>query len=165
MRIIKCGANILTAGYLIVLAALAIPPLAGLKLFSVISPSMSPEIRAGAVVYVQNRAFADIREGDIITYRIKETGVTVTHRVTEKNETEKIFYTKGDANKTEDAKAVRQEEVLGVVCLSVPFLGYAAFFLEGAEKKIVAAGLLIWLLAIRRIIEDVTEIKKEADIL
>lgn len=165
MRIIKCGANILVAGYLAVLAALAIPPLAGLKLFAVISPSMSPEIRAGAVVYVQNRAFADIREGDIITYRRKETGITVTHRVTEKNEAEKVFYTKGDANKTEDAKAVRQEEVLGVVRLSVPFLGYAAFFLNGAERKIAAGAFLLWLLAMKKMIEDVAEIKKEEDIL
>ncbi|MDO5540165.1 MAG: signal peptidase I [Eubacteriales bacterium] len=165
MRIIKYAANILIVCYFAALAILAIPPLAGFKLFAVISPSMSPAIMTGSIVYVQKRAFEDIEEGDIITYRIKNTETTITHRVTEKNETEKEFYTKGDANKTADAKAVRYEDVLGVVRLSLPFLGYAAFLLEGAENKIAAAVLMLWLLAMKIIIADVAEMKKEADIL
>lgn len=165
MRIIKYTAKIMTACFALVLAALVLPALAGLRPYVVISPSMSPQIRAGAVVYVKNRPFGKLAEGDVITYRPEGGGMAVTHRIIRKDIKENTFYTKGDANAEADAQGVKYENVIGEVCLSVPLLGYAAFYLNGPEKKIAAAGFLVWLMVMETAASDMIKMKKEAEYL
>lgn len=165
MRFIKYGAEVFLMCYMAVLLALAVPSAAGIRVYTVISPSMSPGIPAGAVVYVKHRPFSEIQKGDVITYRTGEDQMTVTHRVVEKLEQEQAFRTKGDANRSADSQKVKKEQVLGTVVFSVPWLGYVALFLDSAKKKVVAAGLFFWILSMQMIAEDVIRMKKEADAL
>lgn len=91
--------------------------------------------------------------------------MAVTHRIISKDIKENTFYTKGDANAEADAQGVKYENVIGKVCLSVPLLGYAAFYLNGPEKKIAAAGFLVWLMVMETAASDMIKMKKEADYL
>jgi len=163
VRIIKYTAKIMTVCFALVLAALVLPTAAGLRPYAVISPSMSPQINAGAVVYVKDRTFDKLAEGDVITYRPEGGGTAVTHRIIRKDIKEKAFYTKGDANAQVDAQRVKYENVIGAVRLSVPLLGYAALYLNGPEKKIAAAGFLVWLLVMETAAADMIKMEKEAE--
>jgi signal peptidase I len=69
------------------------------------------------------------RPGDVVTVQISAAGDLVTHRLTHVDKAGKI-HTKGDANKTADAWALRSEHVRGVVRSHVPNLGYVIVFLQ-----------------------------------
>lgn len=69
--------------------------------YVVLSGSMEPEIHTGAMVYVdKNVTVENIETGDVIAF--KTNTMLVTHRVTEKDDKNKNFITKGDANENVD---------------------------------------------------------------
>lgn len=68
--------------------------------------------------------------GDVITYQLGE--VNVTHRVKKQNE-DGTYETKGDANELSDAEYVSEEQILGTVCGTVPYLGYLVMQLRSGQ--------------------------------
>lgn len=149
------------AGLLLLLAAVTFPRIFGIHVYTVISPSMAPEISVGSAVYVKKEAFEKICEGDVVTYLSGAGNVRVTHRVARKDEEGQFLVTKGDANDEPDGKRVYAQEILGVVRLAVPYLGYAAMFLNGIGEKMVFAGTFLWLLLIRTILANTLKIREK----
>ncbi|QFU84636.1 signal peptidase I [Natronorubrum aibiense] len=106
----------------------AVPGVIGAEYsFVVLSGSMAPAIEAGDVVVVADRDPATIETADVITYVRGSEETPVTHRVVGVEETEAglAFETKGDANSDVDASLVPAANVLGVVVLTIPYIGYA----------------------------------------
>lgn len=104
----------------------AFPVKGNFKSLVVLSSSMEPKVKMGSVVAV--RPATEYKVGDIITFgEMSRTKSPTTHRIAEiKNENGgKIFVTKGDANNAPDQKTVREQEILGKVLFSVPYVGYA----------------------------------------
>ncbi|MCY6371368.1 signal peptidase I [Clostridium ganghwense] len=91
-----------------------IPSLFGYKGLTVLTGSMKPQIQPGDVVIAKDINPEEIKEGDIITYRLNASTL-VTHRVVEViNKDGQIqFKTKGDANNVEDAKLVTSQQLIG----------------------------------------------------
>jgi len=90
---------------------------------------MEPAIKTGSVVIVKEQE--EYKEEDIITFTTDNNNdATVTHRITEIEETEegKIFSTKGDANNVEDGSDISEEQVIGKVVGSIPLLGFPLAF-------------------------------------
>jgi len=85
-------------------------------LFSVVSGSMTPElpIGAGVVVIKQSQYFVN----DIVTYVRGDQ--KVTHRVVFAGD---YYLTKGDANKDIDQQTIMQDQIIGRVAYSFPFIG------------------------------------------
>lgn len=137
-------------------ASVAVPVLLGFHVYTVISPSMAPALAVGSAVYVKEKEFEQIREGDIITYSLGKAGLPVTHRVVKKTEASRTFLTKGDANEQADGRAVDYGDLIGVVRFSVPLMGYLDVLLGNAGGKILIAGMWIWLLWTRGILLDIT---------
>lgn len=100
---------------------LTIPTLFGYGIYNVETGSMSPEIPVGSVIYVEQVAPEDVKEGDVITFSLEEA--SITHRVVENNFVQGEFVTKGDANEKEDMKAVPYSALTGRVAFHFPFLG------------------------------------------
>ena len=97
--------------------------------FVVLSDSMKSEIPRGALVITKRTEPDRIRTGDDITY-IRSDNATVTHRVVGIDESYKgsetrAFITKGIENADVDAEVVFAPNVIGVVQLSIPELGFA----------------------------------------
>ena len=98
-----------------------IPAICGIKPFVVLSGSMEPQIKTGAVAYVNTYIRVDaINVGDIIAFSVGDE--QVTHRVIQINE-DNTFTTKGDANNTEDLAPVSFESYKGKTIFSIPYLG------------------------------------------
>ena len=159
MKIISwCVMSILvvTGGLLLTIVVLnkiadAKGELSPMGLYTIISPSMTPDIDVYDVVFVVRKDPNDIEIGDIVSYysTISTIGdIPVTHRVVEKFNTNTgvSFRTKGDANQVVDNEIVMGERVIGTVRFVIPFLGRIQFFLASKGGWFIA--ILIPALAI-----------------
>lgn len=137
----------------------AIPTIAGHKILAVLSGSMEPKIHTGDVIIVKPLAnpAAEIRDGDIITFRTKEkSDMLITHRVvgTVKVNGEAIaFGTKGDANAAQDTEVVTPQQVVGRYEWRVPYFGYVSSFIRkpiGIVLFVILPGLFIIAMEFRK---------------
>ena len=87
--------------------------------------SMEPKIHKGDVVVIEkmNKNYNTLKKGDIIAF--KYNGVVIVHRIIRiiKNENEYYFYTKGDANNVEDGYPVKEDMIVGIIHVKIPYLG------------------------------------------
>ena len=117
--------------------------LLGYEVYNVISGSMEPTYSKGDLIYVKAVNPKEIRVGDPITFVANENLVIATHRVVRVDAQNRCFYTKGDANETEDQRPVRFENVKGVPQFSIPLLGYVSDYISHPPGLYVAMGLVI----------------------
>lgn len=105
-------------------------------LYTIISPSMEPNVRVYDVV-VDLNIFSQksIKEGDIITFISNSNvskGLTVTHRVVKvitNADGTKSYLTKGDNNLKVDQSPVNYDDILGKVLFKIPQLGRIQFLI------------------------------------
>lgn len=91
----------------------------GYRIFTVVSKSMKPEYDIGDILVSKEAKPDEINKGDNITYLGKKDslkGLTITHKVINKYEEEKITYyeTKGTANEISDP-IIEHSQVYGKV--------------------------------------------------
>src|SRR5919201_3232059 len=126
----------------------------GYKPVVVYSGSMVPTLGVGSLTVDRSVSSRDVRVGDVITFADPYVhGRLVTHRVIRIFHTKKglAYRTKGDANDNRDPWTVRLPGQVGRVAFSVPYAGYALWYLHTREVRtglLVIAGLLLltWLL-------------------
>lgn len=100
---------------------------------AIASGSMSPKIEKGDVVIIEKLEegeHEDLEKGQIIAF--EHRGVVVVHRLIniKKVGEEYYFYTKGDANASEDAYSLSKEEIIGIVNIRIPFVGLPTVWLN-----------------------------------
>lgn len=132
--------GMLIAFGILVPAASILAPAVGRQVLAIRGGSMSPAIPVGSAIVVSERDPADLRTGDIVTWR-SETGVLVTHRVLQivEENGELFFQTQGDANDSPDPSAVPADAIVGIVEMSVPAAGYGLIIMS------TPTGLVSWL--------------------
>jgi len=134
-----------------------VPGLGRYKLISVLSDSMRPVMRAGDAIVVDARVAGRLQEGDIITFwRANNTSSLLTHRITAiKNANgERVYFTRGDANRVADGSPVPERDVVGRYMFCVPLGGYLIGFLHtraGFALLVMLPVTLALLLEIKRI--------------
>lgn len=144
----------LLVGGLVALSVLDVP--GSYKFLVVQSGSMEPTIKRMGIVVV--KPADDYLKGEVITVADPlDPKVTVTHRIFDVEEEEKVFVTKGDANEEPDSEKITQDRILGKVIFSVPWLGYPVAFAKTTEGLI----LLIVIPAVIIIYDELRKIKQE----
>ena len=114
-------------------------------LYTVISPSMTPNIDVYDVVFVEKASEKNLKVDDVITFYSTNAmfgNTPITHRIVEILDvpnTGTMYRVKGDANESADNEKVIPQNIVGKVVFKIPKLGKVQFFL--ASKK-------GWLLAI-----------------
>lgn len=134
--------------------------LLGFRVFNIISGSMEPSYSVGDLIYVKQMDPAKVQVGDVITFVLNEDLVVATHRVVRIDAEKQHFYTKGDANETEDAAPVHFKNLIGVPKFSIPLLGYLSNFIQNPPGMYIsiAGGAVLLLLAF---LPDIVPRKKE----
>ena len=151
---LKTLANVLGIVLLIAVVApfvvYAVPGVIGADYsFVVLTASMTPAIAPGDVVVVADRDPATVVEGDVITFVRGDADVPVTHRVIGVVDTPDgvAFETQGVANGAPDAGIVPGANLVGVVALTIPYIGYVVQFADSplgfAALVVVPFGLLL----------------------
>lgn len=106
------------------------------SLYTIISPSMTPNIKVYDVVFDKKVTdIKNIKVGDVITFISTSSlndGLTITHRVTGIIETEDgvKLRTKGDNNIVPDGSLVDSSHIIGKVIFKLPQLGRVQFLLQ-----------------------------------
>ncbi len=137
--------------------------LLGYQVFTVISGSMEPEYSVGDLIYVKKVDVNTIKVDDPITFVLNEDLVVATHRVVRVDAENQHFYTKGDANDTEDASPVHFNNVIGVPQFSIPYLGYVSDFIQNPPGMYIAIGLGV-LLILLVFLPDLFKKKDEGEV-
>ena len=163
-KICDAGLSIFTLLFLAAALLLLVPELFGIRPMVVQSGSMEPSYPVGSVVYVKNCGADEVEEGDAISFYLSENTV-VTHRVVEKDEENRCFYTKGDANDRVDEKPVTYEALIGRAVGVVPLLGYAVAGLWSSAGKGIGLAAVALLLAglLLRLTNESGKDKKETE--
>lgn len=128
------------------------------KVLTVLSGSMEPTIKTGAIVVV--KPADDYKIGDIITFEPStKTQPPITHRINDIKVVGGIpvYITKGDANESPDIREIQKSEILGKVLFDIPLVGYAVDF----AKKPIGFILIIVVPAIAIITDEIRKIWQE----
>jgi len=128
---------------ILLLGFMFIGPHFGWETHSVMSGSMEPALKVGGIIVTGPEKLDNIQVGDIITF---DTGgeLKVTHRVVNIVEIDgkPHFQTKGDANEEPDPRLVSSTgDVMRKVVLHVPYLGFAAHFMQGRWAFLALVGI------------------------
>ncbi len=113
-------------------------------LYTIISPSMTPNINVYDVVIVKKVDTSTLKIGDIITfYSTNEYfgNTPITHRIVEIIEKEDgsiVYRVKGDYNDAPDKELVLSSNILGRVRFRIPQLGRVQFYLASKGGWIIA---------------------------
>ena len=135
-----------------------IPSVFGYSMLIVASPSMTGAIEAGDAIIIKNSDSYAV--GDVITYFPEDESFSVTHRIV-RMEGDK-FYTKGDANQSEDSDPVLIEQIVGKVAVKLDKVGYFIEWLKSPVGIIFAATFIVLLILII-VIEDKRRGKTDSD--
>ncbi|WP_096394148.1 signal peptidase I [Halorubrum trapanicum] len=145
---IRKAANVLGIVLLLALVApfavYAAPEIVGAdESFVVLTASMTPAIAPGDVVIVAERDPTTVVDGDVITFMRGTSEVPVTHRVIDVVDEggTLAFETMGDANEGPDPGLVPAGNLVGVVALTIPYIGYVIQF-AGTQAGFVTLVLL-----------------------
>lgn len=123
--------------------------LVGIRMYTVLTGSMEPEIKPGDLAIVKAIDVDSLDINDVITFRYGE--YVVTHRIVDKEEGG--FITKGDNNNVEDKEIIYENDVIGKVITTIPKLGHLMAFL--AKPIVIAVSLmLVALLIIKESFSD-----------
>ena len=95
------------------------------------SGSMTPNIQKGDVVIIEkvdNKK--TIKEGQVLAY--KYGNIIIVHRIVKKVQIDQdvYYYTKGDANNDVDNYKIEESQVIGVVNVKIPYIGYPTIWIK-----------------------------------
>jgi signal peptidase I len=139
----QATATLLAGVAVVSVAAYAALLVAGFKPVAVYSGSMVPTMQVGSIALDRPVSASDVRVGDVITFQDPFVhGRLVTHRVIRIFHTSHglAFRTKGDANQARDPWTVKLPDRVGKMAFSLPYAGYALWYLHTRE---VRGGLIL----------------------
>ena len=130
-------------------AAATLPVLFGYHTYVVNGGSMEPSLRRGSVAVAQKTSPFALEVGDIIARRESPDGPAVLHRIARitDDDTGRLLYTQGDANRTADPEAIMLLGSGDKVIYSVPYAGYILNFGRSTPGRILLVGAPLFLLA------------------
>ena len=116
----------------------------GYKGYIVLTGSMQPNLNIGDLVIDKTVKEEELKVGDVITFTLKNSNVTVTHRIVEivEQDGKKYYKTKGDNNNTEDIDLISYENIEGLQFLKIGKVGTII------TKLLTGTGLIVMIVII-----------------
>jgi signal peptidase len=145
------GFVVCAVAMVLALAVLA-PALLGFQRYVITSGSMTGTYDRGSLVFDRVVPTSSLRAGDVITFRPPGQAGLVTHRISGVRVVrgQRVFTTKGDANRTADlwGAITLHDAHQARVAYHLPYLGYALAALSDRRVRIVVIGLPALLIAL-----------------
>ena len=149
---------------MVVAVFIYIAPHIGWHVSAVLSGSMEPALETGSLVVTRPVALEEIEVGDIITFNSGSPGERmITHRVIGIQKNSPIsFRTQGDNCGMPDPFSVPAENLVGEICLHIPYGGNFTEFLKtpaGFISSVIVPGILIFVMYVISVWRAVIERK------
>lgn len=127
-------------GFLLIIS----PIIVGYHPVIVQSPSMQPSIKTGSIVYYKKvDTISQLKMGDVITFKNKEDGPLITHRLM-RIEDDGTIKTMGDNNPSLDSWEIRFEHILGKVgSVYIPKCGFYMAYAQNPMVIFVVASIIV----------------------
>ncbi len=108
------------------------------SLTAIASDSMYPYIKKGDAVLIDkisDKQKEKLKEKDVIAFQ--EDGNVITHRIIkiEKDKENTYYITKGDNNSTKDVTKKTKDDIIGIVRIKIPLLGYPSVEISEIKNK------------------------------
>jgi signal peptidase len=136
---------------LVLALAVLLPALLGFQRYVITSGSMTGTYDRGSLVFDRVVPTSSLRTGDVITFRPPGQAGLVTHRIATVRVVrgQRVFTTKGDANRTSDVwGAITLHDARQArVAFHLPYLGYGIATLSDRRIRLVVIGLPALLIA------------------
>ena len=113
-------------------------------LYTIISPSMTPNIKVYDVVFVKKVKTETLKVNDIITFYSTNSffgNTPITHRIVEVLDVPDLgvaYRVKGDSNQAADDEKVLPSTIIGKVMFKIPQLGRIQYFLASRKGWLIA---------------------------
>jgi signal peptidase I len=142
----------LSAVALTLAVAILVPALLGYQRYVITSGSMSGTYDRGSLVFDRVVSAAGLRAGDVITFRPPGRPAFVTHRIAsvETVHGQRVYTTKGDANRAADAwgPIALGDAHQARVAFHLPYLGYGIAVLSERKVRMIVIGVPALLIAL-----------------
>jgi signal peptidase len=142
----------LCAVALVLALAVLVPALLGFQRYVITSGSMTGTYDRGSLVFDRVVATSSLKAGDVITFRPPGQAGLVTHRIVSLRVVggQRVFTTKGDANRTADVwgPLTLHDARQARVAFHVPYIGYGIAALSDRRVRMVVIGLPALLIAL-----------------
>ena len=102
-----------------------------IKPVGVATASMLPNIKVGDMVVLQETSGDKLKVGDVIGYKLD--GITVVHRIdgiTQNENSEYVFTTKGDNNDSQDFLPVKEDAIVGKMVFKMDYVALPTIWLH-----------------------------------
>ena len=143
---------VLCAVALVLALAVLVPALLGFQRYVITSGSMSGTYDRGSMVFDRVVATSSLRAGDVIPFRPPGHAGLVTHRIASMRAVrgQRVFTTKGDANRTADVWGAITLHDAGQarVAFHLPYIGFGIAALSDRRVRMVVIGLPALLIAL-----------------
>ncbi|MFC1900644.1 signal peptidase I [Chloroflexota bacterium] len=144
-------------------------PHIGWHVSAVISGSMEPALQTGSLVVTRPVGPEEVEVGDIITFHPVTVGEhMITHRVIDIGRNSPIsFKTQGDNCGMPDPFSVPARNLIGEICLHIPYGGNFTQFLKtptGFISSIVVPGIVIFVLYVISVCQAIAERKNQGEV-
>lgn len=107
---------------------------------------MEPSLKEGSLLFNKMNEFNEIKIGDIITYKLSNSDIYITHRVSEIDHINERILCKGDANNDVDGSFINYSQYEGNLQFYLPYVGYIVMFMNGTFGRILGFILIIALI-------------------
>lgn len=138
-----------------------VPDFFGIKLFIIRTKTMEPEIRYGDLIISKKVNPAELKIGDIISFR--EENIIVTHRILEFTEKEgnPAFITTGDNSGENQGSIVVYSQVEGMLMFKIPGFGRFVLFTQTPQGLVIFIGVPLFGFILYSIIRSKLTDKKQ----
>lgn len=156
--------NVITAMIFVIvgvlLAVFLLPRAFGYQPYMVVSASMQQAFPVGSLIFVRDAQPEDISVGDPITFT--SGTLTITHRVIEIDEQNRIFITKGDNNNV--SEKVSFDCLKGkALNFAIPYFGYFSSWFITTQGRITSAIIIVSMVLLNVLLGKLDEIDDEED--
>lgn len=129
-----------------------VPALLGFQRYVILTGSMTGTYDPGSIVFDRVVPTASLQAGDVITFKPPGEMRPVTHRIKAIKHIrgQRVFTTKGDANKIADlwSPMTLREDHQAKVAFSVPYAGYVVEALTERRWRMIVIGIPAGLIAL-----------------
>lgn len=143
VKMVRSIIQIITIVVAIGIIGILIPIVIGIKPYVVLSGSMEPEIKTGSITYIMKTVNSVYEIGDIVMFKYEKSTDPITHRIVNKDKEASTYTTKGDGNTTNDATQIKQNQIIGKVAFTIPYIGYIIHWFQSKLGKLIILYLIL----------------------
>ncbi len=144
-KFLKFIVNIFLVAFIVILAAIAIPPLAGVTQTMIDDPSIETNLPYGSIVYSTKVDVQDLQIGDeiIADQRVSISSPVIAYKILDIDAANRDYRVVSATNPSDNEAVIKLNGAVQKVAVVVPYLAYIIIAVRSVEGIIIIALIII----------------------